>query len=190
MANKSAFAYISYAVLLATNVAWAECNVTSTVRTETGIENINLGENTTYDFVTFANKKRACKATIDVNYNGQKITATEEALMQPGKDILESCEIARAQAIEDLVKRIGKMEVRAVSQVDCNENNIKLFSPKVGEVGRLDQFKRDGKYSGTFEYQGTECIWFNDVEWKGELHRANGIACQMSGDNYVVVDKF
>ena len=190
MVNKSTFAYISYAVLLATNVAWADCNVKSTVRTETGIENINLGENTTYDFIEFGNKKRACKATIDITYNGKKIRATEESVMQPGKDILESCEMARAQAIEELVKKIGKMEVSAVSEVTCNENNIKLFSPNVGEVGRLDQFKRDQKYSGTFQYQGTECIWFNDVEWKGELHRANGIACQMSGDNYVVVDKF
>ena len=104
MVNKSTFAYISYAVLLATNVAWADCNVKSTVRTETGIENINLGENTTYDFIEFGNKKRACKATIDITYNGKKIRATEESVMQPGKDILESCEMARAQAIEELVK--------------------------------------------------------------------------------------
>ena len=190
MANKSAFAYVGYAVLLASNLAWAECEVKSTVRTETGIENVNLGENTTYDFIEFENKKRACKATIDINYMGQAITATEEAVMQPGKEILQACEVARAQAVEELVKQIGKVEISAVSEVNCDESNQKLFSPKVGEVGQLKQFKRDQKYSGTFEHQGTQCIWFNDVEWQGELHQANGIACQMSGDNYVVVDKF
>jgi hypothetical protein len=65
-----------------------------------------------------------------------------------------------------------------------------MFSPQVGEVAEKQQFKRDKKYTGEFQYQGTQCIWFNDIEWRGELHQANGIACQVSGNNYVVVDKF
>jgi hypothetical protein len=85
---------------------------------------------------------------------------------------------------------MGEVSVTARSEMNCVETNKKMFSPKVGTVGKLKQFKKDGKYNRTFAHQGSECIWFNDVEWTGELHQANGIACKLTGDNYVVVDKF
>jgi len=115
---------------------------------------------------------------------------SETSEMEPGIDILDTCKLAEGKAIENAIKKLGEVKLTAESEVDCDEKTVKLYSPKVGEVGKLKQFKRDRKYSGTFEYQGTQCIWFNDVEWKGELHQANGIACHVKDDTYVVVDKF
>jgi hypothetical protein len=187
--NKSALTYISYAVLLASNVALADCNVKSNVKTESRLDNVNFKQDIQYEFIT-VDKRQACQATLTLDVRGNPFVISETAVMEPGVDILDSCKLAEAKAIEQTVKQLGQVDVTAESEVDCDEKTTKLYSPAVGEVGQLSQFKRDRKYSGTFQYQGTECIWFNDVEWKGELHRANGIACHVKDDNYVVVDKF
>lgn len=170
-------------------MAWAECNVKSNVKTESRLDNVNFKQDIQYEFINVKEKK-ACQATLTLNVQGKPFTISETATMEPGVDILDSCKVAEAKAIEQTVKQLGQVDVTAQSEVDCDEKTVKLYSPKVGEVGQLAQFKRDRKYSGTFEYQGTQCIWFNDVEWKGELHQANGIACHVKGDTYVVVDKF
>lgn len=176
-------------MLLATNVVWADCEVKSNVKTESQLDNVNFKQDIQYEFIT-VDKKRACQATLTLGVRGKPFTITETTTMEPGVDILDTCKLAEAKAIEQTVKQLGQVNITAESEVDCDEKTVKLYSPKVGEVGELTQFKRDRKYSGTFEYQGTQCIWFNDVEWKGELHRANGIACHVRDDTYVVVDKF
>jgi len=186
LVNKSTFAYISYAVLLATNVAWADCEVKSSVRTESQLDDVNFTQNIQYEFLG----NRACQATLTLDVKGKPFVVSEKAEMEPGIDILDTCKLAEGRAIENAIKKLGEVKLTAESEMDCDEKTVKLYSPKVGEVGKLSQFKRDRKYSGTFQYQGTQCIWFNDVEWKGELHQANGIACHVREDTYVVVDKF
>ena len=191
MANKSTFAHIGYAVSLAltANLAWAGCNVTSNVKTESRLDNVNFKQNIQYEFTT-VDKTRACQATLTLDVQGKPFVISETAVLEPGVDILDTCKLAEGKAIEQTVKRLGQVDVVAESEVDCDEKTTKLYSPKVGEIGELAQFKRDKKYLGTFQYQGTQCIWFNDIEWKGELHQANGIACHVKDDNYIVVDKF
>ena len=154
------------------------------------LEDIDFNQNTKFDFITNSGRTTACQATVSVNYNGETVTAKEQAQLRADVDMLQSCEIARANAIQTVATKIGKVKVESTSELNCDESNTKLFSPQVGEVAEKQQFKRDKKYTGEFQYQGTQCIWFNDIEWRGELHQANGIACQVSGNNYVVVDKF
>ena len=190
MVNKSTVTCISIAVLLSSTTAWAECNVKSNVKTETNLEDIDFNQNTKFDFITNSGRTTACQATVSGNYNGETITAKEQAQLRADVDMLQSCEIARANAIHLVATKIGKVKVESTSELNCDESNTKMFSPQVGEVAEKQQFKRDKKYTGEFQYQGTQCIWFNDIEWRGELHQANGIACQVSGNNYVVVDKF
>jgi len=172
------------------NFALADCNVKSNVVTNATLDNVNIKDKTTFDFITLDDGMRACTATINISLNGKPVTTTEQVVMQGGIDILETCKLAEAQATEELVKRMGEVNVTAHSEMNCDETNKKMFSPKVGTVGTLKQFKKDGKYNRTFAHRGSECIWFNDVEWTGELHQANGIACKLTGNNYVVVDKF
>ena len=192
MANKPTLTHYSIAVLIAcsANFALADCDVKSKVVSNATLDNVNIKDKTEFKFITFENGKRACKATIKTSFNGSPVSASEEAVMQGGIDILETCKLAEAQATEELVKRMGEVSVTARSEMNCVETNKKMFSPKVGTVGKLKQFKKDGKYNRTFAHQGSECIWFNDVEWTGKLHQANGIACKLTGNNYVVVDKF
>ena len=190
MVNKSTLTYVSIAVLLSSTTAWAECNVKSNVKTETSLEQIDFDRNIKFDFITDNGQTIACQATAKVDYEGKTITAKEQVQLRADVDMLKSCEVARSNAIRSVAQQIGKVKVEATSEVTCNETNLKAFSPQVGEVAEKQQFKRDRKYTGEFQYQGTQCIWFNDVEWRGELHQANGIACQVTGNNYVVVDKF
>lgn len=191
MANKSTLAHIGYAVSLAltANLAWAGCNVTSNVKTESRLDNVNFRQNIQYEFIT-VDKQRACQTTLTLDANGSPFVISETVIMEPGTDALDSCKLAEAKAIDVAIKKLGEVKLTSNSEVNCDEKTTKLYSPTVGEIGQLAQFKRDRKYSGTFQYQGTQCIWFNDVEWKGELHQANGIACHVKDDNYVVVDKF
>ena len=191
MANKSALTYIGYAVSLAltANLAWAECNVKSNVKTESSLNNVNFKQDIQYEF-TKIDDRQACQATLTLDVNDSPFVISETAIIEPGVDLLDGCQIAQSKAIDQAIKKLGEVKLTSESEVNCDEKTTKLYSPKVGEVGQLAQFKRDRKYSGTFEYQGTQCIWFNDVEWKGELHQANGIACHVKDDTYVVVDKF
>ena len=191
MANKSTFAHIGYAVSLAltANLAWAGCNVTSNVKTESRLDNVNFKQDVQYEFTKIGDRP-ACQATLTLDVSGSPFVISETVIIKPGVEMLDGCQMAQSKAIDQAIKKLGEVNLTSESEVNCDEKTTELYSPKVGEVGQLAQFKRDRKYSGTFQYQGTQCIWFNDVEWKGELHQANGIACHVKDDNYVVVDKF
>ena len=192
MGDKSTLTHYSIAVLIAcsANFALADCNVKSNIVTNATLDNFDIKNKTDFEFITVNPGKKVCRATIRTSFDGTPITITEQAIMQSGVHILETCKLAEAQAIEHLIKRVGEVSVTARSEMNCDETENTMFSPKVGNIGKLTQFKKDGKYNRTFVHQGSECIWFNDVEWTGELHQANGIACKLTDDNYVVVDKF
>ena len=62
---------------------------------------------------------------------------------------------------------------------------------EVGQIMNINRIKGDPARPDPFWYQGTKCYWVRDVEWKAEkLNSFQGVACQVDGDQYVLVDKF
>ena len=136
MGDKSTLTHYSIAVLIAcsANFALADCNVKSNIVTNATLDNFDIKNKTDFEFITVNPGKKVCRATIRTSFDGTPITITEQAIMQSGVHILETCKLAEAQAIEHLIKRVGEVSVTARSEMNCDETENTMFSPKVGNI--------------------------------------------------------
>lgn len=185
MVNKSTLILISHAVLLALPV-YAEqpkCHVKQTVQSET---DGTLPARQNFDIhVEERPSGRYCVVRYDV---GTYSASGEELIGELGE--IQSCGIAEQKANASLAKQINDTQITALSVMECDERSNKVWTAKVGAVAGKKDFKRDLDRPKEFKWNGTQCFWFQDVEWKGELNPFHGVACQLNGDQYVVVDKF
>jgi len=75
----------------------------------------------------------------------------------------------------------------------CTDNpdreTLRQINP--GTVGKLSQFRPHPDRPNRFWHNGAQCRYILDSNWTGrDIHTWEGIVCQLSGDDWVVVDKF
>ena len=184
MVNKSALILIGHAVLLALPVhAEPMCHVKQTVQSET---EGTLPARQNFDIhMEDRPSGRYCVVTFDV---GDYKASGEQLVDELGA--IESCRIAEQKANKLLSKQINDTQITSLEVLQCDEEKNKVWHAEVGAVANREDFKRDPDRPKEFKWNGTQCFWFQDVEWKGELTPFNGVACQLHDTQYVVVDKF
>lgn len=145
------------------------------------------------DIVPSVGGGKKCMVTFRAKIGSEWHMATGEAQWDGARPSSEVCAVALQQAERDVKDRVGKKSVVTDSVMICNDapeqQAIKESHP--GTLGKLSQFKPHPSYAGQFYHQGTQCRWFLEPGWvQKQLHQFQGIICQVSDADWVVVDRF
>jgi len=74
--------------------------------------------------------------------------------------------------------------------IETCDDNQKFDIGQIGFSGKLELFKPNPDFPGSFMHNGTTCKWFLDNELKNNnMIDYQGIICKVRG-NWTVVDKF
>ena len=104
-----------------------------------------------------------------------------------------ACGMAKQHALKGFVHQHGEQVVSANQEMTCADGEeTKYYKLKhVGSVMPISKLKGDPEHARPFMYRGASCWGVKDVEWENDkLHSFNGIACQVEGEQHVLVDKF
>lgn len=198
MVNKSTFNDFKKQLLLiglvAPAVSFAECSIESKIATKSP-EPINIEETRNYKtaLVPTEYNTKTCVVSFEVKYADQWYPVYGEQEWDGNISATTACGMAKQQALKGFVHQHGEQLVTVNQDMTCADGekakHYKL--KKVGAVLPIGKLKGSPEHRRPFMYNGTPCWWVQDVEWSQEkLNSFNGIACQVEGDQFVLVDKF
>ena len=200
MGNKTKITYSKYSLLLGIGLsvsALADCNIEELIEQQsTAI--VEAKRNIEVNVSRLGSGNKICLVEFEAKIDGEWHSAYGDHEWSGHMPDSQMCDIADQKATKNIVKSLGSI-FSSEETVVCNEaSESKLKNIKVGTTGTLDQFRPDGSRPGYFYYNGTQCFWFKDVEWKSnDISNFKGIACEMGGNGsihskstVVVVDKF
>jgi hypothetical protein len=145
------------------------------------------------DVVPWANNQKRCIVDFKVRIGVDWHTAFGEYVWDGAAPASESCAIAVSRAEDDVRQRVGKSQTASSKTLVCKDDPAltTLRETRVGTVGDIGQFRPHPELTEKFHHNGTQCKWFIDTNFTGKTVRTfNGIICQVSYNQWVVVDKF
>ena len=180
--------------LLAPAVTFAECSIESKIATKSS-EPINIEETRKYKtaLVPTEQDTHSCFVSFEVKYADQWYPVYGEQEWDGTISATTACGMAKQQALKSFIHKHGEQLVTLNEDMTCADGeNVKHYKLKqVGAVMPINKLRGDPDHTRAFIYNGTPCYWVKDVEWSQEkLNSFNGIACQVEGDQFVLVDKF
>lgn len=198
MVNKSTFDNVKKQLLviglLAPVMVSAECSIESKIASKT-IEPINIEDTRNFETVLVPTEQgtKSCFVSFEVKYADTWYPVYGEQEWDGRSLASTACAVAKQHALKGFVHAHGEQVVTANDEMTCADGekakNYKL--KKVGAVMDIAKLRGDPEHARPFIYNGTPCWWVRDVEWsEDKLNSFNGIACQVDGQDFVLVDKF
>ena len=180
--------------LVAPGIAFGECSIESKIQAKTS-EPINIEETKDYTTAIVPTEQgtKSCFVSFEVKYNDQWYPVYGEQEWNGTVSSATACTMAKQQALQGFIHQHGEQLVSADQEMTCADGEkTKYYKLKqVGSVLPISKLKGDPDHARPFMYQGASCWWIKDVEWnEDKLHSFNGIACQVEGEQHVLVDKF
>lgn len=105
----------------------------------------------------------------------------------------EACSIARNRADDSARAQAGTSLVQSDKTMVCTDRtDLKTFqNVLVGTQGQLHQFRPHPDQTRDFYHNGTRCRWFTEPSFTGrDISNLQGVICQLSKTQWIVVDKF
>lgn len=198
MVNKSTFNDLKKQLLiiglLAPAVTFAECSIESKIATKTP-EPVNIEETRNYKVALVPTEQgtQTCFVSFEVKYAEQWYPVYGEQEWDGTTSATTSCSVAKQHALKGFVHKHGEQLITLNEDMTCADGeNAKHYTLKeIGAVLPIGKLRGDPDHARAFVYNGSQCWWIRDVEWSQEkLNSFNGIACQVEGDQFVLVDKF
>ena len=104
-----------------------------------------------------------------------------------------ACSQAVSNAEKSLVESLSPVRLNSEQIMICNDRESLQTQPlsEIGVRANLDQFRVHPKYPRVFWHNGTECRWTLDTVFeKSRVETYQGIICKVSGNQWVLVDRF
>lgn len=119
--------------------------------------------------------------------------ATGEYAWDGVSDPAATCALATKTAEQQLVESLAPVALNSEQMMICNDSPALQAQPlsAVGVAANLDQFRVHPKYPRVFWHNGTECRWTLDTAFEADRVKTyQGIICKVSGNQWVLVDRF
>jgi hypothetical protein len=145
------------------------------------------------DIVTLPSNVKQCHVRYRVRVGQDWHDAVGQANWRSDQTVEQACGQAMVNADRLVIENIGRTQIVQNTVMICDDDDRfrQLTSIKSGTVARLEQFRLNPNYPGEFVYNGSRCRWILDtVMHRTDIHTMQGIICQLSGNNWAVVDKF
>lgn len=139
------------------------------------------------------NNNRKCMVNFRARVGSEWHTAFGEYEWPGDRPREEACARALSLADEQVRQRVGRSNTASEKVLICNDNpdlrSLRQLNP--GTIGRLAQFRPHPDRPNRFWHNGAQCRYFLDSQFTGnDIKTWEGIICQLSQDDWVVVDKF
>ncbi|MDC1281814.1 hypothetical protein N8Z09_04080 [Methylophilaceae bacterium] len=198
MVNKSTFNDFKKQLLviglLSPAIVFGECSIEQKIASKSH-EPINIEETRNYKtaLVPIEEGLQSCFVTFDVLYANTWYPVYGEQEWDGNIMATTACNMAKQNALKGFIHKHGEQLITVHEDMTCADGekveHYKL--KKIGAVMPIGKLKGDPKHRRPFIYNGASCWWVQDVEWSEQkLNSFNGIACQVEGDQFVLVDKF
>ena len=180
--------------LIDPGIAFSECSIESKIQAKTP-EPINIEQTRKYKTALVPTEQgtKSCFVSFEVLYSDQWYPVYGEQEWDGTISATTACGMAKQHALKGFVHQHGEQVVSANQEMTCADGEeTKYYKLKqVGSVMPISKLKGDPEHARPFMDRGASCWWVKDVEWdKDKLHSFNGIACQVEGEQHVLVDKF
>lgn len=182
------------ALLLAPVIAFGECSIDQKIATKSA-QPIAIEDTRDYKTVIVPTEQgtKSCFVSFEVKYADQWYPVYGEQEWDGRTLATTACGIAKQHALKSFIHKHGEQLITLNEDMTCADGekveHYKL--KKVGAVMPIEKLRGDPEHRRPFMYNGTQCWWVRDVEWSREkLNSFNGIACQVEGNQFVLVDKF
>jgi hypothetical protein len=175
--------------VLATNVS-AECVLQeSTINTFDGV--VEQRDSIVRDIIPVNSNTLKCMVRYKAKVNGEWHTTTGE-YTYTDKNSQMACGQAVINADKNLLTRLSNNHLSSQQVLVCHDDDkqMTLHKTDIGTLGLLSQYRPHPDYPDNFNYKGSSCRWFLDVEFNGDVKPYEGIICNVQEDKWVVVDKF
>lgn len=198
MVNKSTFNDLTKQLLIAglvvPTVAFGECSIEQKIASKSP-EPINIEETRNYQTVLVPTEQgtKSCFVSFEVKYADTWYPVYGEQEWDGRTLASTACGVAKQNALKGFIHTHGEQLITLNEDMTCADGeNVEHYKlKKVGAVMPIGKLRGDPNHKRPFMYNGTQCWWVRDVEWSREkLNSFNGIACQVEGDQFVLVDKF
>ena len=170
------------------------CSVEQSVKTHTPTP-IQIEGTRNYKSAIVKNEAgtKSCFVAYEVMHKGTWYPVHGEQDWTGHQSATTVCNVAKQSALQSFMSQYGDILVMKQEEMVCADGDkSKIHTIKeVGQIMNINKIKGDPARPNPFMYQGTKCYWVRDVEWKAEkLNSFQGVACQVDGEQYVLVDKF
>jgi hypothetical protein len=136
---------------------------------------------------------KKCTVEFRAKINNEWHPAHGEVTWDGNRPSTEMCAQAVQQAERDVRDRVSKKLIVTDSVMICSDNAdadlLKKTAP--GMIGKASQFRPHPSYPERFWHNGVQCRWFIEPAWdKDHLRQYQGVVCELSTSEWVVVDRF
>jgi len=178
-------------ILLAlSSIVNAECILQETTISKSSLT-VSNHDNITRNITTFGDQFK-CSVRYRALVGNEWHTATGDFVFH---DMLPSTACANAIALGDshLLESLSQKQIQKEQMLVCHDDN-KIMASVINTIGdqvKISQLTPDPNRPKSFAYNGTECKWFLDRNFiDKKLLTGYGIACKLTSDDWVIVDKF
>jgi len=179
-------------LLLSATTAYSECYVRSAV-TNQNTMTIEAVADIDPFVVPISSTQNKCIVNFRAQVNGRWITADGERIGPRSMTEKELCDSAIDSGRIQILSRAngGRMTVEQ-NMVCTDQPEIKVRVVKRGEMVRESEVRPHPNFPRPFVYRTSQCRWFIEPEVHPgrDLLQRQGIICQVSGNEWQVVDKW
>lgn len=178
--------------LLVATSAYSECYVRSAVTNQTTMS-ITAVADVEPLVVPISATQNKCFVTFRAQVNGDWITAEGEKVGPRTISEKELCASALDSGRIQILSRAGGGNLAVEQNMVCNDQpEIRVRTVKRGEMVRESEVRPHPNFPRTFVYRTAQCRWFIEPEVHPgrDLLQRQGIICQVSGNEWQVVDKW
>jgi len=168
-----------------------ECSLRSSTVTQTAVV-VEKGA-VTANIVTGANRAKKCVVSFRARVGTDWHIASGEYQWDGISPPETACALAVKNAEKQLTETLAPVTLNSEQMMICHDApNLQTKElSAIGVSGNLDQFRVHPKYPHTFWHNGTECRWTLDSVFESSRVKTyQGIICKVSGNQWVLVDRF